>query len=426
MSTIISRRPRGIRVAALAALMALTVASSARGELRARSQSFLVGPNPSYIVSVDINGDGWPEIITADRGELSDLREERPANDELSLLISKGTVRGDLKFEKHHPSLKTDFGPYAIAVANIDAHKWPDILVASFHAARHRDLNLFLNLQDEGIYQTEHFQVPPESLEYHRQVDGDGIPVYHSPGLTAIEVGDINKDGLRDVLATGWSSDCLVFFAGHAETHFSPPVVTPLPGAPFSLSLTDLNHDGNLDFAVTLMATNEVAVWQGDGTGAFKEVERFPSRGRLPHRIKTADINQDGQKDLIVSHKDADDTIVIFYGTGKFTYRVSQEIMLGTDRNVPEQNIQDIAIADFNGDGFPDIAAACFNKEQVVVLTTDYSKNKPFLEFARKSFEFKGGRPRALCASDLNQDGKMDLAVALWDLNEVRLIINSD
>ena len=33
-----------------------------------------VGPNPSAIVAVDINGDGWPEIITADRGQLGDSR----------------------------------------------------------------------------------------------------------------------------------------------------------------------------------------------------------------------------------------------------------------------------------------------------------------------------------------------------------------
>jgi len=401
-------------------LFATILSLPAGAGLRARAQPFPVGPNPSYIVSMDINGDGWPEIITADRGELSDLREERPANDELSLLLAKG----DLKYEKHHPSLKTDFGPYAIAVANIDAHKWPDILVASFHAARHRDLNLCLNLEDEGIYQTEHFSVPAENLVYKRQVDGDGIPVYHNPGLTSLEVGDINRDGLRDVLATGWSTGTLVFFAGNAETHFAPPVVTPLPGAPFTLSLTDLNHDGHLDFAVTLMETNEVGVWQGDGTGAFKEVERFPSRGRLPHRIKTADINQDGQKDLVVSHRDADDSVVIFYGTGKFTFQVSQEIMLGTDRNVLEHNIQDIAIADFSGDGFPDIAVACFATERVVTLTTDYSKNKPFLEFTRNAFEFKGGRPRALCQSDFNKDDKRDLAAALWDLTEVRLIIN--
>lgn len=409
------------RTGACIALALLLIAPTASAQLRAlRSQPFLVGPNPSAIVAADLNGDGWPEIITADRGQLGDLREERPANDELSLLIAQG----GLKYQKHHPSLKTDFGPYAIAVANVDAHKWPDILIANFHAARHRDLNVFLNLHDEGIYKPEHFSVPGDGLAYHRQIDGDGIPMFHKPGLTSLDVGDVNGDGLRDVLATGWSSDVLVYFEGDAETIFKAPVTMDLGGGPFDVRLADFNHNGHLDFAVTLMATNEVAVWQGDGKGGFKEADRFPSRGRLPHRLDVADVNQDGQLDLVVSHKHVDDTIVIFYGAGDFTFRVSQEIMLGTDRNVLEHGIQDIAVADFNGDGFPDIAAACFASEQVIVLTTDTSKNKPFLEFTRQSFTFKDGQPRALCAADLNQSGKPDLAVALWGLNAVGLIIN--
>ncbi|MCW5560176.1 MAG: VCBS repeat-containing protein, partial [Verrucomicrobiae bacterium] len=303
-------------------------------------------------------------------------------------------------------------------------HKWPDILVASFHATRRRDLSLFLNLHDEGIFKPEYFEVPQEGIGYERQVDGDGLPVFHRPGLTSVAVGDVNRDGLRDAVAAGWSSDVVVYFPGHAEKYFAEPVLIPVPGGPFSIALADLNHDGHLDFAVTLMATNEVSVWQGDGTGGFKEADRFSSRGLLPHRLEVADINQDGQKDLVVSHKHVDDTIVIFYGSGRLSFRVSQEIMLGTDRNVMEKNIQDIAVGDFNGDGFPDIAAACFASGEVMVLTADNSKNKAFLEFNRKSYTFKDGQPRALCAADLNLNGKTDLAVALWGLNAVGLLLS--
>ncbi|MDX9974820.1 MAG: VCBS repeat-containing protein, partial [FCB group bacterium] len=47
-----------------------------------------VGPNPCAIVAGDVNGDGILDLVTADRGTLTDPRtSERPANDELSLLI---------------------------------------------------------------------------------------------------------------------------------------------------------------------------------------------------------------------------------------------------------------------------------------------------------------------------------------------------
>jgi len=415
-------RPIGaaLRGAAIAFLLSALAPPHAAADFRARAQTFLVGPNPSAILAVDINGDGWPEIITADRGSLSDLRDERPANDELSLLIAKG----DLKYEKHHPSLKTDFGPYAIAVANIDAHRWPDILVASFHATRRRDISVFLNFQDEGIYKPVYFHIPGENLSYFRQTDGDGLPIFHKPGLTSIQVGDINGDGLRDVVTAAWGSDAIITLEGDPDDLLKAPRVTPVSGGPFSLVLADLNHDRVLDVAVTLMATNEIAVLRGDGAGGFSEVQRFPSRGRFPHRLVAADMNQDGHTDLIVSHKYTDDSVVIFFGAGDFSFPVSQEILLGPEREVLEHEIRDIAIGDFNQDGFPDIAAACFASEQVITLTSDTSRNKSFLEFKRKSYRFSGGQPRALAVADLNKNGKDDIAVALWGLNAVGLLLN--
>ncbi|MCF6285366.1 MAG: VCBS repeat-containing protein, partial [Candidatus Hydrogenedentes bacterium] len=254
--------------------------------------------------------------------------------------------------------------------------------------------------------------------------DGDGMPIFHKPGLTSLRVGDINNDGLRDVVAVGWGSDTLVCLDGDPETLLKPPRISTVHGGPFSLVLVDLNHDKNLDVAVTLMATNEIAILRGDGKGGFAEVQRFASRGRLPHRLESADINQDGQEDLVVSHKDTDDSIVIFYGASDFLYPASQEIRLGSDREVLEHQISDITIGDFNQDGFPDIGAACFRSGKVITLTTDSSKNKTFLEFRQASYSFKGGQPRALCAADLNQDGKDDIAVALSGLNEVRLLLN--
>lgn len=407
-------------VGAVAATLLCSSFTPVSAGLRVRPETFRVGPNPSAIIAADLNGDSWPEIITADRGTLSDLREERPANDELSLLIGQG----DLKYQKHHPSLKTDFGPYAIAVANIDAHRWPDILVASFHATRRRDVSLFLNLQEEGIYKPVYIEVPGEPLTYARQVDGDGTPIFHKPGLTSIQVGDIDRDGLRDAVAVGWGSDSLITLQGDPEALLLPPKSVPLRGGPFSLVLVDINHDKILDVAVTLMASNEVAVLRGDGKGGFEEVQRFASRGRLPHRMESADINQDGQEDLVISHKYTDDSIMIFYGAGDFSFPVSQEILLGPDRDVLEHEIRDITIGDFNQDGFPDIAAACFESAQVITLITDNSKNKSFLEFQRASHTFKDGKPRALDTTDLNQDGKDDVVVALWGLNEVGILLN--
>ncbi|HEO71445.1 MAG TPA: hypothetical protein ENN80_09285, partial [Candidatus Hydrogenedentes bacterium] len=163
-----------------------------------------VGPNPSYIVAADLTGDGLPEILTADAGSLTDPREERPAHDQVSLLVA----RGDLEYE-HQPQLQTGFAPYCIVIANIDALKAPDIVVGSFHAVRRRNLSLFRNL-GENLFEPLHFRIPPDKeLPYKRMRDGDGSPVFTTPGITSLVVRDINHDGFRDVVATGWSSDVI-------------------------------------------------------------------------------------------------------------------------------------------------------------------------------------------------------------------------
>lgn len=412
----IHKKWRGV----LAAIAILATSALDAQTFSVRPRLLPVGPNPSAIVAHDLNGNGLLDIITADRGLMSDPRDERPANDELSLLMAQG----DLNYAKVHPSPKTDFAPYAIAVANIDAIKWPDIIVASFLAVRHRDIALFINKAQENLFEPFTFRAPDEHLAYFRHTDGDGAEVFTRPGLTSLAVQDINGDGLRDIIATGWSSDVLVIFPGHAENHFDSPRYIPAPGAPRDLCLADFDKDGHADIAVAMYAANEVALFKGDGKGAFTEMRRFATRGRLPNRVRVADINRDGIPDIIVSHRYSDDSVVIFYGDGGFQHSVSQEIVLGTDRDIPEHEIRDMLVEDLDGDGRPDIAVACFASGKIIALINESTDNARAQRFRREIYAFEQGRPRALCVADFNKDEKKDIAVALWDVDSVGFLLN--
>jgi len=392
------------------------------GALSKRARLFPVGPNPSAIAAKDLNGDGLPEIITADRGPMTDPREERPANDELSLLIAQDA----LDYVRHHPSLKTGFAPYDIALANIDALKWPDIIVAGFMAVRHRDISLFLNIKHENLFKPVEFRIPDEALSYCRFKDGDGVPLFTVPGLTAIAVSDLNHDGLRDLIATGWSCDVLVFLPGHAQTYFGTPQFIPAAGAPVDIELADFDADGYTDLAVALYATGEIALFKGDAQAQYREVGRFPTRGRLPTKLKVSDINDDGRADLIVSHCHTDDAIVVFYGDGAFSFSVSQEIVLGSDREVLEHEIRDLAVADFDGNQRPDIAAACYASGRVAVLLNQTEDRARSRDFREESYSFEKARPRALCVADFDRNGRDDLAVALWDADAVGLLLGTE
>lgn len=385
------------------------------------ARTYQVGPNPAAMAIADLNDDGLPDIVTADRGELHDPREERPANDELSILIAENPF----DYVRRHPSLKTGIAPYALALANVDGLKWPDIIAVNFLATRNRHISVYLNLKDENVFKPLEFNLPETGLEYQRHYDGENVPLFTKPGLTSVLVRDINKDGARDLLATGWSSDVILYMPGNQETIFGTPAFIPAEGAPRALAVADLDKDGIEDLAVVLYAIAEIAVFKGNGNGGFVSQDQFKTRGNLPTTVRIHDMNGDGLLDIITSHSHTDDTVVIFYADAPFSYSVSQEIMLGTNRNVLEHEIRDIAVADLNGNGRMDIIAACHASGSVVIMYNESENSAPRQEYRTETYRFPQGRPRALQTADLDSDGNIDIAVTLWETNTVGLMRNN-
>jgi hypothetical protein len=290
---------------------------------------------------------------------------------------------------------------------------------------RHRDITVFLNIKPEGVFKPVTFKIAEENLPYERHRDGEGVPLFTKPGLTSVHVQDMDADGLRDLLAAGWSSDVVVLMRGHAEQYFAEPQFLPVPGGPSSLCVADFNGDDKPDFAVTCRAADQIAVWLGDGRGGFSEKARFPSRGTHPSVIRAADMNGDGFSDLVVGHSYTEDSIVLFFGGGNGNFATSQEIPLGDDRRVLEKEIRDVIVDDFNGDGRVDLAAACFASGEVAVLLNASPDKSLPLAFARETYPFQEGKPCALASADLDGDEKSDIAVTLWEINAVRFLANA-
>jgi len=378
-----------------------------------------VGANPSAIVARDLNEDGLPELITADRGVLFDLREERPANDEISVLWAQSPWN----YAREVPPLKTGFGPWALSVANVDGLKWPDIIVANFHDARFRHVSVFLNRRPENLFVPKVFKIDLPDMPYQRQRDGDGQPLFASPGLTALTVVDYDKNGLRDLVATAWSIDAIVLMRGDRDEIFGPPQVLSAPGGPRDLQAADMDGDGNMDLVVVYYVSGECGVWRGNGKGDFTEGNRIPTRGKLPTTVRVADFNGDGLPDIAVSHCHATDNIVIFLGDREQPFSVSVDIALGKDRKVLEKEIRDLTVADFNGDGKPDLAAACFGSGEIASLFNQTTSPEN-VKFSASWIPLDKGKPRALCAADLDGDGDMDLAAATWSPDSVMLLRN--
>ncbi|MCU1302954.1 MAG: hypothetical protein JWQ87_3238 [Candidatus Sulfotelmatobacter sp.] len=86
------------------------------------------------------------------------------------------------------------------------------------------------------------------------------------------------------------------------------------------------------------------------------------------------------------------------------------------------KRVRSIAVADFNGDGLPDIAVAGFGSSQVNVLLSCASGTNCTNGFLPVT-NYPVGAPIAIVTADVNGDGKLDLLVASEGSNTVALFL---
>jgi len=133
------------------------------------------------------------------------------------------------------------------------------------------------------------------------------------PGRSHTRAGDLNGDGLLDLVVAAADSDfVLVYFnaSGSASTPvFGQPLRLPVGGHPAGVFIADLNGDGLPDIATANRATNDVSILLNNGNNTFAE-ETFAAAGNNPQAISGADLDGDGDIDLVVANA-TDNTITL-------------------------------------------------------------------------------------------------------------------
>jgi hypothetical protein len=381
--------------------------------LMARSNVFLpTGTEPYFVAAGDLNGDGYPDLVIPCRGELLSPDEKRPANDTATLYLTHGSP--DLAERR---DVKVGFGPYTAAIGDLDGDGLPDVAIANFQANDGRDLSILYGAKNrqQAVEPAVSLKIEP-ALPYRNMLTDKGSPVYPTPGLTSVAIGDFNHDGKADMAAVGWSVDRLFLFLNEGHRRFRQ-VSYPVPPGPRDVAVADFDGDGNLDVAITLYSANMVEVWLGDGHGNLKLGQAFYSQGSTPYHLKAADVDGDGKPDLIVGNRGPTDNIAVFRNEPS-GFRLIGSYQPGTPKNgeTTADEIRDVLVTDWNGDGIPDLVAACHVSSKLIVWegTRSTAFNQTFIH--RRVLSLPGKGPRSVIPF-----GK-GLAVALFDANELGLI----
>ena len=239
------------------------------------------------------------------------------------------------------------------------------------------------------------------------------LAVHDSP--QTVVASDVDLDGDLDLVVPNFLSDDVSILLGDGDGAFGAATNLAVGNQPTAVTVGDFNRDGKPDLAFVRLSGTTVAVLTGNGNGTFNAPTTVSLSGAVGIRaIQSADIDRDGDLDLVVATADVNNdgavTILKGNGAGAFAF--------GSTTTVSDELSDDLILSDLDRDGVPDVISSHANAGGISVALGDGSGglSTPVQLLA-------GERGLGLAAADLNQDGKPDLLVGLGDSSKVTVLL---
>jgi FG-GAP-like repeat/IPT/TIG domain/FG-GAP repeat len=367
--------------------------------------AFAVSENPEQIALADLDGDGKPDIISADyeEGIVSILQNNSSINNpSFTNVIYLPSVSGGSVL---YP---------VMTVGDLNGDGKPDLVIASYGA-----FSVYINTSSVGAISfapVQNFLVPSYEIE-------------------GIVLADFDGDGRTDIAmttqvfnATGNGFSVYRNIGDVSKLAFAPSVDFSTGDIGFQISAADLDNDGRPD--IVTVVDNNIEVYRNTGsigTIAFSPAGTYPVN--LSQKFAIADVDGDGLQDLISAGAGGQQDTYVFsvykntstVGNISFGTRIDSTFGLPTGIDYLNPTTGQI-----DGDGKPDLVLAGTNPLNV--------NEQAFLVFRNTGqytgFPFTGGLQypspvtfayvSQTLIGDVDGDGKADIIVA----NDVENVVS--
>jgi hypothetical protein len=254
--------------------------------------NFVVGQGPRGVAVQDLNGDGKPEIVSANwqDNSVSVLR-----NTSTPGIIDSNSFAAGVVFA-------TGTTPQNVMIADMDGDGKPDVVtVDNNYNGGSPGMSVLRNISTAT------------NFDFENHVDFPGaVDTY------CLAIGDLDGDRKPDVVVgaqggnAGGADSMLIYRNTSTPGNISPasfasPVIIPAGGWVNWVSLADLNGDGKLDIAAAMQSPSQLAVYINTSTpgsisnNSFASPQIFAS-GDNANGLAIGDLNGDGIPDIVFAN----------------------------------------------------------------------------------------------------------------------------
>jgi hypothetical protein len=366
---------------AIATIAGLAAAAPASAAVPFTSPfGYAAGAVPMTVATGDLNGDGRPDVVSADSvctqpvPYISGYCVSEPG----LVWVRLGGPLGTLGAAR---SYKVGADPFAVALGNFNGHT--GIAVANF---LDRSVSVLLG-DGHGNFSA-----------------ATNYPTANLPVLVA--TGDFNGDGKTDFVVAD-TGGMISFYYGDGHGGFAAPVTYPLGNTAInSLAVGDLNHDGRDDLAIAQLipppggfgnSTGAVTVLYGASAGGVASRTDLTTSSPLG-QVAVADLNGDRNPDVVTV-----DPGHAWLGNGHGGFSAPTSFNAGAPSG---SYVSSITVSDFDGDGQLDLAFGTSDGNVSIALGDGRGG------FGAPAAMSTGANPvKGVAAADFVGDGRPDLAV---------------
>lgn len=353
------------------------------------AQAFATGAFPAAVILVDVNRDGRPDVVTADRDDGT-----------VTVLLNATAAAGGAASFQAPVHFNVGTRPSALLAADLNRDGIADLVVANSGAGT---VSVLMGATASGG--TTASFAPPVNIAAGNSASG-------------IAALDVNLDGRIDLAVAGTNNSSVTLLfntsaVGAATASFLAAGSLPVAGQARAVIAVDLNGDGRQDLAVESAVSNTISTFINTtvpGGSAPSFVTQAPNFvDSAVSGLAAADLNDDGKIDLVETGTSGGSLSALINLTVPGGLTVSFGGFGGAGTPIPAAT----TVADMNMDGQPDVIGVVTDDGTVRVAADRIRFGQSAaVGFTPKRGFTAGSTPSAVAAGDLNADGAPDVVSA--------------